>query len=68
MSVSYNPVLQHLALLAGGKVQATQGVLGALVGAELSAFNKAKPVLSTFCSTVQHFGPVGAGGRAKLLN
>ena len=29
---------------------------------------QAKPVLSAFCATVQHFGPVGAGGRAKLLN
>jgi 3-hydroxyisobutyrate dehydrogenase-like beta-hydroxyacid dehydrogenase len=54
--------------LTGGKLQAQEGVLGALVGTEPEVFAAVKPVLGSFCATVQRFGPVGAGGRAKLIN
>ena len=54
--------------LTGGKAQAAEGILGALVGCSDETFRVVEPVLSAFCSTVQHFGPVGAGGRAKLIN
>ena len=55
--------------LTGGKAQAEEGVLGAIVGADSQGtFEAIEPVLQAFCSTVQHFGPVGAGGRAKLIN
>ena len=54
--------------LTGGKAQAREGVLGALVGCDAATFARVEPVLSAFCSTVEHFGGVGAGGRAKLIN
>ena len=54
--------------LTGGAQQAEDGELGALVGASDEIFTKIQPVLSMCCSTVQHFGPVGAGARAKLIN
>ena len=54
--------------LTGGTKQAEAGELGALVGAEVALFEKIEPVLQAFCAAVQHFGPVGAGGRAKLVN
>jgi 3-hydroxyisobutyrate dehydrogenase-like beta-hydroxyacid dehydrogenase len=54
--------------LTGGKLQAHEGVLGALVGTDLEVFAEIEPVLGAFCATVQRFGPVGAGGRAKLIN
>ena len=54
--------------LTGGKAQAAEGVLGALVGTTEETFSVAQPVLDSFCSSVQHFGPVGSGGRAKLIN
>ena len=54
--------------LTGGARQAARGELGALVGAEEELFLDIRPLLETFCSSVQHFGPVGAGGRAKLIN
>eukprot|EP01043_Picozoa_sp_COSAG02_P062189 COSAG02_NODE_8518_length_2539_cov_46.841803_1_plen_296_part_00 len=54
--------------LTGGKVQAVEGVLGALVGTSVDTFAIIKPLLDSFCSSVQLFGPVGSGGRAKLIN
>ncbi len=54
--------------LTGGTKQAEAGELGALVGAEDAVFARIEPVLRAFCAAVQHFGPVGAGGRAKLVN
>ncbi len=54
--------------VTGGVKQAAAGELGALVGADKAAFEQSRPVLETFCAQVQHFGPPGAGNRAKLLN
>ncbi|MBF9059574.1 NAD-binding protein [Rhodobacterales bacterium HKCCSP123] len=54
--------------LTGGAQQAADGVLGALVGATPEGFARAAPVLSAFCERVEHFGPVGAGARAKFIN
>jgi 3-hydroxyisobutyrate dehydrogenase-like beta-hydroxyacid dehydrogenase len=54
--------------LTGGKAQADEGVLGALVGTTEDTFSTVKPLLDSFCSSVQLFGPVGSGGRAKLIN
>jgi len=54
--------------VTGGVRQAAAGELGALVGAEPQAFEAARPILERMCRTVQHFGPVGAGNTAKLLN
>lgn len=54
--------------VTGGKVQAAEGELGALVGADETVFERAKPILETFCKQIHHFGPPGAGNTAKLIN
>ncbi len=54
--------------VTGGIKQAATGELGALVGAPPEVFETIEPVLQNFCSSVQHFGPVGAGARAKFVN
>lgn len=54
--------------LTGGAQQAEEGVLGALVGAEMGAFERARPILQAFCNTIEHFGGPGDGQAAKLLN
>jgi len=54
--------------LTGGAAQAEAGTLGALVGASSEVFERITPTLSLFCSSVQRFGPVGAGARAKFVN
>lgn len=54
--------------LAGGKAQADSAQLGAFVGADDRTFERLKPLLEHFCSSVEHFGPVGRGGAAKLIS
>ncbi|WP_137701450.1 NAD(P)-dependent oxidoreductase [Marimonas lutisalis] len=54
--------------LTGGTQQAEAAQLGALVGASSENFARIEPILSLCCSTVQHFGPVGAGAKAKFVN
>jgi 3-hydroxyisobutyrate dehydrogenase-like beta-hydroxyacid dehydrogenase len=54
--------------LTGGVTQAAAGSLGALVGAEPGALEKARPVLAAFCATIRHFGAPGQAATAKLLN
>jgi len=54
--------------VTGGAQQAEAGALGALVGADDALFATLAPILSDFCASVVHFGPVGAAGRAKLAN
>ena len=61
-------VLFAEAPLTGGKTQAEAGELGALVGAADNVFEIVAEILTPCCATVQHFGPVGAGGRAKFAN
>lgn len=61
-------VLFAEAPLTGGKTQAENGELGALVGAEDEIFHRIEPVLNMFCASVQHFGPVGSGAAAKFVN
>jgi 3-hydroxyisobutyrate dehydrogenase-like beta-hydroxyacid dehydrogenase len=54
--------------LTGGAQQAEEGVLGAIVGGTEATFARIKPVLEAFCTRIGHFGPAGAGHRAKLIN
>lgn len=61
-------VLFAEAPLTGGIIQSNEGKLGALVGATTEVFEKIEPLLAHFCSSVQHFGAIGAGGRAKFVN
>ena len=52
----------------GGPVQAEEGVLGGIVGANDNNFKLAEPILKLFCKNYFHFGSVGMGARSKLLN
>lgn len=54
--------------LTGGITQAEAGELGALVGAAEPVFETITKILNPCCASIQHFGPVGAGGRAKFAN
>lgn len=54
--------------LTGGQVQAREGSLGALLGCDGKTRRIVEPILRHFCASVQHFGPVGAGARAKFIN
>jgi 3-hydroxyisobutyrate dehydrogenase-like beta-hydroxyacid dehydrogenase len=54
--------------LTGGIKQAEAGELGAMVGASDEVCAQISPVLAHCCAAIQHFGPVGAGARAKFVN
>jgi 3-hydroxyisobutyrate dehydrogenase-like beta-hydroxyacid dehydrogenase len=49
-------------------VEAEAGRLNVMVGAELEAFERVKPVLQCFAENVFHVGGPGAGHTIKLLN
>ncbi|MDO9437236.1 NAD(P)-dependent oxidoreductase [Hydrogenophaga sp.] len=42
--------------------------LKCFIGGDVAAVERAKPVLSTMCSEIVHFGAVGCGTAIKLLN
>ncbi len=52
----------------GGPVQAEEGVLGAIVGADNNDIEDAKNILMNFCKDVFHFGDVGIGAKTKLIS
>jgi 3-hydroxyisobutyrate dehydrogenase-like beta-hydroxyacid dehydrogenase len=54
--------------LARTPVEAEQGRLNTMVGADAAVFAKLKPVLSAFCENVIHAGPPGHGHTLKLIN
>ncbi len=54
--------------LARTPVEAEQGRLNTMVGADDAVFAKLKPVLSAFCENVIHAGPPGHGHTLKLIN
>jgi 3-hydroxyisobutyrate dehydrogenase-like beta-hydroxyacid dehydrogenase len=54
--------------ICSGARAADSGTMLALVGATEAAFERAKPVLSTFCSDVMRLGEVGAGQFGKSMN
>ena len=52
-----------------GNVRARrEGTLSVMVGGEVAAFERIRPVLDAFGGNVFHLGPVGAGSVAKLAN
>ena len=51
----------------GGPIQAEEGVLGAIVGANNNDFEYAKKILLNFCKNVFHFGEIGMGAKTKLI-
>lgn len=54
--------------LGGTPIQAEEGTLSAMVGAEDAAFERVKPVIETWASSAVHIGKPGDGHRMKLLN
>jgi 3-hydroxyisobutyrate dehydrogenase-like beta-hydroxyacid dehydrogenase len=54
--------------LARTPVEAEQGRLNIMVGADDATFEKLSPVLSAFCENIVHAGPPGHGIVLKLIN
>ena len=54
--------------LGGTPVQAAEGKLSAMVGADPDVFVRIKPVIDSWAGTVVHLGPTGTGHKMKLLN
>ena len=50
------------------EVNAEAGRLNSLVGASDETFGRIRPMLDAYSEAVFHFGPVGAGHTAKLVN
>ena len=54
--------------LARTPVEAEQGKLNIMVGADDATFAELKPVLAAFCENIIHAGPAGHGIVLKLIN
>ncbi len=54
--------------LARTPVEAEQGRLNTMVGADAVTFREIEPVLKAFCENIFHIGDVGAGHKIKLIN
>jgi len=54
--------------VSGGEKGAIEGTLTIMVGGEVEALERARPVLEAMGRRVTHFGPAGNGQAAKLCN
>lgn len=54
--------------LGGTPVQAEEGALSAMIGADDTVFDRVKPVVETWAGTIVHIGGLADGHRMKLLN
>jgi len=54
--------------LGGTPVQAEEGALAAMVGADEAVFARVEPVIGAWAKSIVRIGPVGAGHKMKLLN
>jgi 3-hydroxyisobutyrate dehydrogenase len=54
--------------VSGGQAGAENGQLTVMVGGELAAFERAKPVIANFAKAVTLLGPSGAGQLTKMVN
>jgi 3-hydroxyisobutyrate dehydrogenase-like beta-hydroxyacid dehydrogenase len=54
--------------LARTPIEAMQGKLNTMVGADAATFEKIKPVLEAFCENIFHIGAVTSAQKLKLLN
>lgn len=54
--------------VSGGSEGAQRGTLTAFVGGEVEHVMIAGPALESFCQTITHLGPPGAGQAAKAVN
>jgi len=56
------------ATFSGTEADAREGRIRLYVGGDADAVERARPVLSTYCSPIFHLGAVGAARRLKLIN
>jgi 3-hydroxyisobutyrate dehydrogenase len=54
--------------VSGGVEGARDGTLAIMVGGDVAAFERARPVLEAMGRTITHFGPSGSGQAAKATN
>ena len=54
--------------VTGGPAQSIEGQLASLVGCDQDDFPKVEEIVGLFSKVVRHFGVVGSGNIAKLLN
>jgi len=54
--------------VSGGTNGADAGTLTVMVGADVSTFQRARPVLEAFGQRIEHMGPVGTGHAMKAVN
>ena len=54
--------------LGGTPVQAMEGKLLAMVGADDATFKRIEPVIACWAGKIDHLGPVGIGHKMKLIN
>lgn len=54
--------------ISGGPGPAREGKLTVLAGGSDGSFAKARPVLEALAANLTHFGPLGAGQTAKIVN
>jgi len=54
--------------MTGGPEQVLAQEAGALVGADAGTFRMIEPVIASYCSRIEHFGPPGSGHVAKLIS
>ena len=54
--------------MSGGDAGAKAGTLSLMVGASDETYARLLPLLGVFATTIEHFGPPGAGSAAKLCN
>jgi 3-hydroxyisobutyrate dehydrogenase-like beta-hydroxyacid dehydrogenase len=52
--------------VSGGAIGAAEGRLAVMVGGDRGAYERAKPVFSSWAELVLHLGPAGAGTRTKI--
>ena len=54
--------------MSGGDAGARAGTLSLMVGAADDTYDRLLPLLRSFATTIEHFGPPGSGSAAKLCN
>ncbi|MEO1288759.1 MAG: NAD(P)-dependent oxidoreductase, partial [Chloroflexota bacterium] len=54
--------------ISGGSEGAAKGTLSIMVGGEVAQFERAKPYLDAFGTTITHVGEQGSGQMVKLVN
>jgi 3-hydroxyisobutyrate dehydrogenase len=54
--------------ISGGAAAAEKGTLTLMVGGDVSALDRVRPILETFSTGVHHMGAPGSGHTAKVLN